>query len=72
MDLLKYKKYEPIYVIGHSNIDIDSAVSSKILCDLFNDFGVKAYYAVLDKKYRFFMTVFITVLCFITVVLLQK
>ena len=53
MDLLKYKKYEPIYVIGHSNIDIDSAVSSKILCDLFNDFGVKAYYAVLDKKYDF-------------------
>ena len=53
MDLLKYKKYEPIYVIGHSNIDIDSAVASKILCDLFNDFGVKAYYAVLDKKYDF-------------------
>ena len=53
MDLLKYKKYEPIYVIGHSNIDIDSAVSSKILCDLLNYFGIESYYAVLDNKYDF-------------------
>ena len=53
MDLLKYKKYEPIYVIGHSNIDIDSAVSSKILCDLLNHYGIKSYYAVLESKYDF-------------------
>lgn len=53
MDLLKYKKYEPIYVIGHSNIDIDSAVASKILCELFNDYGIKSYYAILDSKYDF-------------------
>ncbi len=49
----KLKKFEPIYVIGHSNIDIDSAISSKILSEIFNFFNIKSYYAILDKKYRF-------------------
>lgn len=53
MELTELKKYEPIYVIGHINIDTDSAVASKILCDILNDFGVKAYYAILDEKYTF-------------------
>ena len=53
MDLLFYKKFEPIYVIGHSNPDLDSAISSKILCELFNHYGIEAYYAVLDKDYEF-------------------
>lgn len=53
MELKKLKKYEPIYVIGHSNIDIDSAVASKILCDILNGFGIKAYYAILEEKYSF-------------------
>lgn len=53
MDIKKYKKYEPIYVIGHSNIDIDSAISSKILSDIFNDNGIKSYYAILSSKYDF-------------------
>lgn len=49
----KLKKFEPIYVIGHSNIDIDSAISSKILSEIFNFFNIKSYYAILDKKYHF-------------------
>ena len=53
MEFTELKKYEPIYVIGHINIDTDSAVASKILCDILNDFGVKAYYAILDEKYTF-------------------
>ena len=53
MELKELKKYEPIYVIGHSNIDIDSAVASKILSDVLNGFGIKAYYAVLEEKYNF-------------------
>ena len=53
MQLKELKKYEPIYVIGHSNIDIDSAVASKILSDVLNGFGIKAYYAVLEEKYNF-------------------
>lgn len=53
MELKQLKKYEPIYVIGHSNIDIDSAVASKILSDVLNGFGIKAYYAVLEEKYNF-------------------
>ncbi|NLC48183.1 MAG: hypothetical protein GX758_02365 [Tenericutes bacterium] len=53
MDLEIYKKHEPIYIIGHSNIDIDSAVSSKILSEIFNFFDIKSYYAVLDENYDF-------------------
>ena len=52
MDLLRLKGFEPIYVIGHSNIDIDSGVSSKIMSDILNDIGIKAYYAVLEDKYE--------------------
>lgn len=47
------KKYEPIYVIGHSNIDIDSAISSKILSEILNFFGVNANYVILDSDYNF-------------------
>lgn len=47
------RKYEPIYVIGHSNIDIDSAISSKILSEILNYFGVNANYAILDSNYNF-------------------
>lgn len=43
----------PVYVIGHSNIDIDSAVSSKILSEILNEFGIESYYAILDEKYNF-------------------
>ena len=53
MDLMKYKKYEPIYVIGHMNIDLDSAVSSKILSSIFNSLGIESYYAILDNNYEF-------------------
>jgi inorganic pyrophosphatase/exopolyphosphatase len=53
MNLLSLKKYEPIYVIGHSNIDIDSGVSSKIMADILNNMGICAYYAVLENKYEF-------------------
>ena len=51
MDILKYKKYEPIYFIGHSKIDIDSAVSSFLMCNIFNHFGVKSFYCVLKNGY---------------------
>ena len=53
MDFLTLKQFEPIYVIGHSNIDIDSGISSKIMADILNDNGVRAFYAVLEDKYDF-------------------
>ena len=56
MNFEELKKYEPIYVIGHMNIDLDSAVSSKILCEILNKFNIKSYYAVLDSKYDFDLT----------------
>lgn len=53
-DLLKkLKKEKKIYVIGHSNIDIDSAVSSKIFSEILNKFGISATYAVLEDNYKF-------------------
>lgn len=57
MNKIKYiselKKYEPIYVIGHSNIDVDSAISSKILSEILNYFGVNSNYVILDSNYNF-------------------
>lgn len=47
------KKYEPLYIIGHSHIDVDSAVSSKIFSEILNFFGVTSFYAILDKEYIF-------------------
>ena len=52
MNLIEYKKFEPIYVIGHEHSDVDSIVSSKIMCDIFNDSGIKSYYAILDSDYE--------------------
>ena len=52
-DIKMLKKYEPIYVIGHAHIDVDSAVSSKIFSSILNQFGIKSYYAILDKNYDF-------------------
>ena len=34
-DIKMLKKYEPIYVIGHAHIDVDSAVSSKIFSSIY-------------------------------------
>ncbi len=52
MDLDYLKKNCPIYIIGHSNIDTDAAVSSKILCEIFNHFGIKSFYAILNGEYN--------------------
>lgn len=47
------KDKEKIYIIGHSNIDIDSAVSSKILSEILNEFGIDSTYAILEENYKF-------------------
>ena len=46
----KLRNQGMIYVIGHSNIDIDSAVSSKIFSEILNKFGITATYAILEEK----------------------
>lgn len=53
MNLEDLKKYEPIYVIGHMNPDIDTASSSKLVSNILNSKGIKSYYAILDKNYEF-------------------
>ena len=40
INIKELKKYEPLYVIGHKNPDIDTAVSSSILASILTDFGI--------------------------------
>jgi inorganic pyrophosphatase/exopolyphosphatase len=51
MDIKDLKQYSPIYIIGHAKPDADTALSSKVLADILNDYGIKSYYAVLDSNY---------------------
>lgn len=51
MDYKILKKSEPIYIIGHSNTDADSIISSKLLSDILNYYSIKSYYVILNEKY---------------------
>jgi inorganic pyrophosphatase/exopolyphosphatase len=51
MNINTLKKYQPIYVIGHSKPDADTILSSKVLSDIFNDNGIESYYAILENNY---------------------
>lgn len=48
MNLEYLKKYNKILVIGHNNPDVDTIVSSKILSEIFNYYGIKSDYAVIE------------------------
>jgi len=43
MDFDLFKKYEPLYIIGHKNPDVDSVVSTTILCNIFKSKGILCY-----------------------------
>lgn len=45
------KQYEPLYIIGHRNPDVDTIFSSYLLSNILNYFGVKSYYSILNKDY---------------------
>jgi len=38
-----FKEYEPLYIVGHKNPDVDSVVSTTILCNIFQSKGVECY-----------------------------
>lgn len=38
-----FKEYEPLYVIGHKNPDVDSVVSTTILCNILKSKGIICY-----------------------------
>ena len=46
------KKYEPLYIIGHKRPDVDTMVSSYLLCNIFNYLGIKSYYCILSSEYE--------------------
>ena len=51
MNYKELKEKEPIYVIGHSNPDLDTIVSSILMSKIFNSLGIKAYYSIIDSNY---------------------
>lgn len=53
INIKELKKHEPLYVIGHKNPDIDTAVSSSLLASILTYFGIEAYPSILDKNYDF-------------------
>ena len=44
-----FKQYEPLYIIGHKNPDVDSVVSTEILYRIFKSKGIKCYPCFLDS-----------------------
>lgn len=44
-----FKTYEPLYIIGHKNPDVDSVVSSTILCNIFRSKGIECYPCFLEN-----------------------
>ena len=51
IDINSLKKYEPIYVIGHNNPDVDTMLSSYLLSNILKYFGIKSYYCFLREGY---------------------
>lgn len=51
MDFELFKKYEPIYIIGHKNPDVDSVVSTTILYNIFKSKGIVCYPCFLREEY---------------------
>ena len=49
MNYKELKEKEPIYVIGHSNPDLDTIVSSILMSKIFNSLGIKAYYSIINN-----------------------
>ena len=52
MDYGLLKQYEPLYVIGHKNPDIDSVVSSILLCNILKSHDIECYPCFLDNNYE--------------------
>ena len=44
-----FKEYEPLYIIGHKNPDVDSVVSTTILCNIFKSKGIECYPCFLES-----------------------
>lgn len=49
MDIEKLNKYAPLYIIGHKKPDVDTAVSSYLLCNILNSLNIKSYYCILEE-----------------------
>lgn len=52
MDFIKFKEYEPLYIIGHKKPDVDSVVSTIILSNIFKSNGIECYPCFLDTEYE--------------------
>ena len=52
IDILKLKRFEPIYIIGHKNPDVDTVFSSYLLSNIFNFLGIESYPCTLEDNYK--------------------
>ena len=44
-----FKEYEPLYIIGHKNPDVDSVVSTTILYNIFKSKGIECFPCFLES-----------------------
>lgn len=51
MNFELFKEYEPLYIIGHKNPDIDSVVSTTVLCNIFKSKGIDSFPCFLKESY---------------------
>ncbi len=52
MNFESFKTYEPLYIIGHKNPDVDSCISTILLAKIFKSKGIDCYPCLLDHDYE--------------------
>lgn len=52
MNFEEFKKFEPLYIIGHKKPDVDSVISSILLSNIFKSKGIECYPCFLDEDYK--------------------
>ena len=45
-----FKEYEPLYVIGHKNPDVDSIVATILITNIFNSKGIKRLMSIIKRS----------------------
>lgn len=52
IDILKLKKSEPLYIIGHKKPDVDTVFSSYLLNNILNFLDIESYSCIIENDYE--------------------
>ena len=52
MNFDTFKQFEPLYIIGHKNPDVDSIIATILLAKIFNSKGIKCHSCILKDGYE--------------------